>query len=376
MELAKTGSTARADERARPPLDFGPLKPLLDDPGVTEIMINGAHRIFVERNGRKTRTDLEFPNEGALRACVERIFAAHGKRIGADTPYADVCLADGTRVNAILAPIARFGLAVTLRKFAQTIHTLQDLIRLGSLSEHVAQLLVACVKGKVNILFSGGTSTGKTTLLQILSDHFDPQERVITIEDAAELRLGQDNVISLETRVADENGRGEVTLRHLLRNALRMAPDRLVIGEVRGAEAIDMVQAMATGHTGTLAVIHGSSPDEALMRLETMILMSGLMLPLSEVRRMIASTVQLIVHMERTPHGRQVTAISELRSVSPDDGKIVLNDLFVRSRDGLRLEPVMHYYPHFHQRLKDQGLLGTDVLQAGADVPGGVAPAR
>lgn len=379
MELAKTSHTARAahaDERPLPALDFGPLKALLDDPAVTEIMVNGAHHIFAERNGRKTRTDLAFANEGALRACIERLFAAHGKRIGADTPYADVCLADGTRVNAILTPVSRFGMAVTLRKFTQSIHTLQDLIRLGSLSEPVAQLLVACIKGKVNILFSGGTSTGKTTLVQILSDYFDPQERVITIEDAAELRLAQDNVVSLETRVADEAGRGEVTLRHLVRNALRMAPDRLVIGEVRGAEAIDMVQAMATGHTGTLAVIHGSSPDEALMRLETMILMSGLALPLDEVRRMVASTVQLIVHLERTPRGRQVTAVSELRGVSHDDGKILLNDLFVRSRDGLRLEPVMHYYPHFHQRLKDRGLLGTDVLQVGADVPGGVAPVR
>lgn len=376
MELAKTGSSVRAEERPRPTLDFGPLKPLLDDPAVTEIMVNGAHRIFAERNGRKTRTDLEFASEAALRACIERLFVAHGKRIGADTPYADVCLADGTRINAILAPIARFGMAVTLRKFAQTVHTLPDLIRLGSLSEPVAQLLVACIKGKVNILFSGGTSTGKTTLLQILSDHFDPQERVITIEDAAELRLAQDNVISLETRVADETGHGEVTLRHLLRNALRMAPDRLVIGEVRGAEAIDLVQAMATGHTGTLGVIHGSSPDEALMRLETMVLMAGLALPLAEVRRMIASTVQLIVHLERTPRGRQVTAVSELRDISPESGKIVLNDLFVRTRDGLTLVHAMHYYPRFYQRLKDQGLLGTDVLQAADDVPGGIAPAR
>lgn len=345
-------------------IDVGPLQPLLEDPEVTEIMVNGAHKVFVERKGRKLRTDISFTSESALRLCMERLFAAHGKRIANDVPYADVCLADGTRVNAILAPVARFGMAVTLRKFAQKVRTLEDLIGLGTLSDHAAQLLIACIKGKVNILFSGGTSTGKTTLLQILSHEFDPAERVITIEDAAELRLPQDNVISLETRVADEAGRGEVTLRHLIRNALRMAPDRLVVGEVRGAEAIDMVQAMATGHTGTLAVIHGSSPTEALMRLETMILMSGLELPLSEVRRMIASTVQLIVHMERSPRGRLVTAISELRDIDHDSGEFLLNDLYLRQPDGPGLEAVMQNYPHFYKRLKDRGLLTTEMLQS------------
>ena len=376
MELVKAGGTVRGDERPRVPLDFGPLQPLLDDPAVTEIMVNGPHRIFVERNGRKQRVDVEFASENALRTCVERLFAAHGKRIGGDAPYADVCLADGTRVNAIAAPVARFGMAVTLRKFAQSLRSIDDLVRLGSLSRPVADFLVACVRGKVNILFSGGTSTGKTTLVQLLSGAFDPQDRVITIEDAAELRFAQENVISLETRAPDEAGRGEVTLRHLLRNALRMAPDRIVIGEVRGAEALDMVQAMATGHAGTIGVIHGSSPAEALMRLETMILMSGIALPLSEVRRMIGATLQLIVHMERRPRGRFVTAVTEVRGVAGDDAVLVLNDLFVRSADGRELEPVMHYYPRFHQRLKDLGLLAADVLQAAPDAPGGVALPR
>jgi pilus assembly protein CpaF len=368
MESSPVLPTARREDRPRLLPDLGPLQPLLDDPDVTEIMINGAHRIFVERNGHKVRTDIEFQNEAALRVCMERLFAAHGKRIGADAPYADVCLADGTRVNAIIAPVARHGMAVTLRKFTQSIHSLDDLVRLGSISDTVARLLVACIKGKVNILFTGGTSTGKTTLLQLLSASFDPRERVITIEDAAELRLAQDNVISLETRVADEAGHGEVTLRHLVRNALRMAPDRLVIGEVRGPEAIDMVQAMATGHSGTLAVIHGSSPTEALMRLKTMILMSGLALPLPEVRRMIAATIQLIVHMERTPAGRRVTAVSELHGISTEHGELVLNDLFVRSADGQRLQPVMNCYPRFYQRLKDLGLLDSELLQS---APGG-----
>jgi pilus assembly protein CpaF len=377
MEIARIGDPARAPERPRPPpVDLGPLQPLLVDPAVSEIMVNGAQKVFVERNGVKVRADARFASEAALRTVVERLFAAHGKRLGPDLPCGDLCLADGTRVNAMLAPIARFGMAVTLRKFSQSLRSLDDLVRLGSLTAPVAALLVACIKGKVNVLFSGGTSSGKTTLLQVLSDHFDPQERVITIEDAAELRLKQDNVVSLETRAADEAGHGEVTLRQLVRNALRMAPDRLVIGEVRGVEAIDMVQAMATGHAGTLAVIHGSAPAEALMRLETMILMSGLALPLLEVRRMVVATVQLIVHLERSKQGRRVMAVSELRGLSGDSGRILLNDLFVRSPDTGALEPSMRYYPRFYQRLKDLGLLDPAMLQSAAapGVPVGRAP--
>ena len=369
-------TTRSRDEHLRLPIDLGPLQPLLDDPEVTEIMVNGAHRIFVERRGRKVRADVAFANENALRVCIERLFAAHGKRIGTDVPYADVCLADGTRVNAILAPIARFGIAVTLRKFSQSVRTLADLVRLGSLSPPAAHLLTGCIKGKVNILFSGGTSTGKTTLLQILSNEFDPAERVITVEDAAELRLPQENVISLETRVADEAGRGEVTLRHLIRNALRMAPDRLVVGEVRGVEALDMLQAMATGHAGTLGVIHGSAPAEALMRLETMILMTGIELPLDEVRHMIVSTIQLIVHMERSPAGRNVTAITEVRGIHRETGEIILNDLFLRPRGAASLEAVMQYYPHFYQMLKDRGLIDPDMLKSAEEAVGAAARAE
>ena len=374
MELIKPGTHHAGDEHPRLP-ELGPLQALLDDPAVGEIMVNGPHRIFVERNGRKQRVDAAFASETALRVCMERLFALYGKRIGVDTPYADVCLADGTRVNAIISPIARFGMAVTLRKFSQGLRSVEDLVRLGSLSRPVADFLMACIKGKVNIVFSGGTSTGKTTLVQLLSVAFAPDERVITIEDAAELRFGQENVISLETRAPDESGRGEVTLRHLLRNALRMAPDRIVIGEVRGAEALDLVQAMATGHAGTIGVIHGSSPTEALMRLETMILMSGLALPLTEVRRMIGATLQLIVHMERRPRGRFVTAVTEVRGVASEDGQLILNDLFLRPEGG-ELRPVMHYYPRFHEHLKGLGLLAPDVLQAAPDAPGGVALLR
>ena len=355
--------TAHGGGRTSAAAGLGPLRPLLEDPAVTEIMINNAREIFVERDGRKARADAAFASEAALRACIEQLFAAHGKRIGADVPYGDVCLDDGTRINAIVAPLARGGMAVTLRKFSQAVRSLDDLVRHGTLTPAVARLLVACIKGKVNVLFSGGTSTGKTTLLQILSAEFDPHERVITVEDAAELRLPQENVVSLETRVADEHGRGEVTLRHLIRNALRMAPDRLVVGEVRGAEAVDMVQAMATGHRGTLGVVHGSSPAEVLMRLETMVLMSGLALPLAEVRRMIAATVQVVVHMDRQGGARHVTAVTEVRGVDHESGQLVLNDLFRRPEGGGPLVPVMDHYPRFYEDLKGRGLLDAEVFR-------------
>lgn len=362
MRPATVAGHPEFDLRPSAHWDAGPLHGLLTDPGVTEIMINGAGSVFVERAGRKSAVDVRFESDAALQAWAERLFATHGKRIGTDTPYADVCLEDGTRVNAIIAPLARHGMAVTLRKFTQEIASLDDLVRRGALTSAAAQFLTACIKCKINIVFSGGTSSGKTTLLQVLSSEFAPDERVITIEDAAELRLLQPNVVSLETRAADISGQGEVTLRHLIRNALRMAPDRLVIGEVRGAEAVDMIQAMATGHTGTLGVVHGSSPEEVLRRLETMVLMADLGLPLSEVRKMIGATIQLVVHLARTPTGRRVTAITELRGVTSED-RYVLNDLFAEPPGQGRLEPVMGYFPKFYDDLKRSGLVVESLLE-------------
>jgi pilus assembly protein CpaF len=354
-------------------LNFGPLQTLLEDPDVSEIMVNGAAHIFVERQGHKIRSDAHFASEQELRALVDRIFAHSGKRVGDDIPYADTCLDDGTRINVILAPIARYGISLTLRKFSTHVKTLDDLLRLQTLTPAAARFLVACIKGKVNMLFSGGTSTGKTTLVQILSAEFDPAERVVIIEDAAELRLAQDNVVSLETRTPNPDGSGEVTLRDLIRNALRMAPDRLVLGEVRGPEAIEMVQAMSTGHRGTIGVIHGTSPYEVIMRLETLLLMAGLNLPLTEVRRMICATIPLVVHMQRIDGSRRVTSITELRGVDRERGEIVLNELFTLPAGATALRPVLHYYPQFFQDLERRGLIDSDVFQ---ERPGGAVRAR
>ncbi len=350
-------------------LDLGPVQQLLDDPAVSEIMINGHQRVFVEKSGRKVLTNVRFGSEAEVTALVDRIYSAAGKRVASDVPYADVCLADGTRINAIIPPLARFGVAVTFRKFSKEIKTLDDLIRIGTLTQKAADLIVACIKGRVNIIFSGGTGVGKTTTLQVLSHFFAPDERIITIEDAAELKIERDNTISLETRTPDQHGKGGVSIRDLIRNALRMAPDRLVVGEVRGEEAIDMIQAMATGHAGTVGIIHGNSPKDVVARLETMILMSGINLPLWDVRKLIASTIQVIVHQERMSDGsRKITHITEVRGLERDE--IMLNDLFVfRSEkiadDGTvvgALKSSIKYYPLFFQRFQKMNLLADNIF--------------
>ncbi len=349
--------------------NLGPLQKFIDDPSISEIMINGPQKVFVEKNGKKILADTVFTSEQEILQLIENIFTARGKRLDAEVLYADVCLDDGTRINAIMPPVSRFGLAVTLRKFSKTIASLDDLVRLGTLSNKAAEMLVACVKGKINIIFSGGTGVGKTTLLQVLSQNFSPAERVVTIEDAAELQLAQENVISLETKAADRNFKGEVTLRDLIRNALRMAPDRLVVGEVRGAEAIDMLQAMATGHSGTIAIVHGNSPKDVVARLETMVLMSGLNLPVSEARKLVASTVNVIVHLSRFTDGsRKVTYITEIRGIEQEE--VVLNDLFTYHLDGIDddgkarggLKPAIRFYPLFFQRFQKMGLISDKVF--------------
>jgi pilus assembly protein CpaF len=265
--------------------------------------------------------------------------------------------------------MARFGTTITFRKFSKKINCLEDIIKTGTLTQKAADFLIACVKGKVNIIFSGGTGVGKTTLLQVLSYYFSTQERVVVIEDAAELKLVQENLVSLETRTADKDNKGEITLRDLIRNALRMTPDRLVIGEVRGGEAIDMLQAMATGHTGTIGIVHGNSPRDVVARLETMVLMSGVQLPLWEIRKLIASTIQLVVHVERLQDGsRKVTYISEVRGI--DREEMQFNDLFTFQVEKIDpagkvlgvLKPSMRYYPLFYHRFQKMGLLSDNVF--------------
>jgi pilus assembly protein CpaF len=350
-------------------IDLGPIQKLLDDPAVSEIMINGPKKVFVEREGKKVITDIVFSSEEEVIKLIDKIFSQGGKRVDREVPYADVCLEDGTRINAIIPPLARHGPAITFRKFSKEINSLKDLVRIGTLSQKSADLLIACVRGKINMIFSGGTGVGKTTLLQMLSGYFSSEERVVIIEDAAELKIDQENSISLETRVADRDGKGEITIRDLIRNSLRMAPDRLVIGEVRGQEAIDMLQAMATGHNGTIGIVHGNSPKDVIARLETMVLMSRVQLPLWEVRKLIAATINLIVHLERLQDGsRKVTYITELRGIDKDE--ILLNDLFAfhferideRGKAIGKLRPSMRYYPLFYDRFKKIGLVTENVF--------------
>ena len=348
--------------------DFGPIQKLMDDTAVSEIMINGAKKVFAEKNGKKILTDVTFSNEEELIKFVEKLYISLGKRVDKDVPYADVCAENGTRINAIVSPVSRFGLSVTFRKFAKDINTMDDLIRFGTINERAAEFLIACIKGKVNMIFSGGTAVGKTTLLQILSTYFNPEERVITIEDAAELRLEQDNVISLETRIPDREGKGGVSLRDLIRNSLRMAPDRLVIGEVRGAEAIDMLQAMATGHTGTIGIVHGNSPRDVIARIETMVLMSGVQLPIWEIKKLIASTINLVVHLERGADGsRKITHMTEIRGMEREE--IIFNDIFTmrydKTGDGktsMALRPCIRYYPLFFQKLQKMNLVSDKIF--------------
>jgi len=346
------------------PMELGVLKPLMEDPTISEIMINGPKQIFIERGGKKNLTDITFNNAEELLRMIEELFFSGGKRISPkDAPYADICLSDGTRVNAILPPLSRFGVTVTIRKFSRDITVLDDLVKIGTISRKAADLLIACIAGRVNIIFSGGTGVGKTTLLQLLSHYFGEEERVVSVEDAPELRLRQKHWISLETRPPDQDGKYRATIRDLITNSLRMAPDRLIVGEVRGEEALDMIHAMATGHSGTLVVIHGNSPKDVIARLETMVLMSGISLPLAEARKMIASTVNLVVHMQRMMDGtRKVTYITELRGMG-DEG-IVLNDLFAYQLEKTdasgkvvgSLKPSLRFYPLFFQRFERLGI--------------------
>jgi len=348
--------------------DLGPVQPLMDDPFVTEIMINGLKKIFIEKGGQKSLTDVNFKTQEELSRFIDHVLAPTGKSLDQSVPYLDACLADGSRVNIILPPVSRFGTSVTIRKFSKEIQSLDDLVKNGTLPRNVADFLTACVKGKINMLFSGGTGVGKTTLLQVLSCFFTPQERIVTVEDTAELRLAQDNTVSLETRrkTADTE---EVTIRDLIRNTLRMAPDRIIIGEIRGVEVIDMIQAMATGHDGTIGVIHGNSPREVVARLETMILMSGYDLPHSEIRKMIGSTIQLIVHHEKFSDGaRKITRVTEIRGMERNE--ILFNDLFsyqkavdAKGQTIGVLKSCLREYPLFYQRFQDEGLLKENVFK-------------
>lgn len=309
-------------------LGHGPIQRYLDDASVTEIMVNRADQVYVERQGQLFLTDTKFASEDALRRVIERIVTRIGRRIDESSPLVDARLADGSRVNAIIPPLAVNGASLTIRKFGREALTVQKLISFGSLSPEMAELLQACVLAKMNIIVSGGTGTGKTTMLNVLSSFIPASDRIVTIEDAVELQLQQDHVVRLESRPANIEGKGEVSIRDLVRNSLRMRPDRIVVGEVRGGESLDMLQAMNTGHDGSISTVHANSPRDAVARLETLVLMAGMDLPLRAIREQIASAVNLIVHISRLRDGsRRVTHITEVQGMEGDI--VTLQDAFV-----------------------------------------------
>ncbi|WP_462411055.1 CpaF family protein [Neobacillus sp. Marseille-QA0830] len=314
-------------------LAYGPITPLLEDPLISEVMVNNFNDVYYEKSGKIYRSHVQFIDNQHVIRVIERIVSPLGRRIDESSPMVDARLPNGSRVNAIIPPLALKGPSLTIRKFSETPFTIKDLVQFGTLNEQMAEFLEVCVKSRLNVFISGGTGSGKTSTLNVLSSFIPNQERIITIEDAAELKLFQDHVVSLESRPSNIEGKGEIKIRDLVRNSLRMRPDRIVVGEVRGAEALDMLQAMNTGHDGGLSTGHANSPRDILSRLETMVLMAGYDLPVRAIREQIANALDLIVHQSRMKDGtRKITYITEVLGMEGD--VIVLQDLFVYKETG------------------------------------------
>ena len=330
--LTRAERSQLVDDICNELLGLGPLEPLLKDNSITEIMINGSQNIFIEQKGKLHLTDVHFYNDMHLMNIIERILAPLGRRVDEASPLVDARLADGSRVNIIIPPLSLVGPAVTIRKFSKTALGVGDLVNFGTLNEDMAEFLEACVRARLNILVSGGTGSGKTTTLNALSSFIPNDDRIVTIEDAAELKLQQRHVVTLEARPANLEGTGAITIRDLVKNALRMRPDRIIVGEVRAGEALDMLQAMNTGHDGSLTTAHANSPRDVLSRLETMVLMAGMDLPVRAVRTQVASAIDLILQQSRIRDGsRKITYITEVQNMEGDT--IVLQDLFKYEQD-------------------------------------------
>jgi pilus assembly protein CpaF len=344
-------------------LGNGPIEPYLRDPTVTEVMVNQFDAIYIERDGKLQRTPTQFLDDGHLRRTIEKIVGRVGRRIDEAQPYVDARLPDGSRVNAIIPPVAVDGPAITIRKFSADPYTMADLVSFGSISTEAATFLERAVEGRMNVIVSGGTGAGKTTTLNALSGYIPGDERIVTIEDAAELKLQQPHIVRLEYRPSNIEGRGEVTIRDLVRNALRMRPDRIVVGEVRGGEALDMLQAMNTGHDGSITTVHANTPRDVLSRLETMVLMAGVDLPVRAIREQVAAGIQLICHQSRLRDGtRRITHVTEVIGMEGDI--ITLQDLYVFDYDA-GMDETGRYVgglvptgirPNVTKRLKEQGI--------------------
>lgn len=352
-------------------IGFGPINRLIRDPSISEIMVNGPHNVYVEKKGRLVLTDVVFKDDQHVMRVIEKIVAPLGRRIDESSPMVDARLPDGSRVNAIIPPLALNGPSITIRKFSEKPYTVKDLINFGTMTPEVAMFLKSCVEARLNIVVSGGTGSGKTTTLNVISSFIPDDERIVTIEDAAELQLAQEHVVRLETRPPNIEGKGAITIRDLVRNSLRMRPDRIVVGEVRSGEALDMLQAMNTGHDGSLTTGHANSPRDMLSRLETMVLMAGMDLPVRAIREQIASAIDLIVHQARLKDGsRKITHITEITGMEGD--VITMQDIFVfrqhgRDEKGRITGAIVPtgIKPKFVERLVDAGIsLPSDIFLA------------
>ena len=363
LPLTSADRRALLNEIASDVLGYGPIDPLLNDPEVTEVMANGPYDIFYEKSGRILKSDVRFVDDVHLRRIIDKIVGQIGRRVDEATPMVDARLPDGSRVNAIIAPLAIGGPYLTIRKFAVDPYQEADLISFGTFTQRTADFLRACVRGRLNIIISGGTGSGKTTTLNVVSAYIPGDERIITVEDAAELQLHQEHVLTLESRPANIEGLGAVTIRDLVKNTLRMRPDRIVVGEVRDAAALDMLQAMNTGHDGSLTTVHSNTPRDTLSRIETMVLMAGFDLPVKAIREQVSSAVDLVVHVSRLKDGtRRVTHVTEVEGMEGDI--ITLQDLFLFDfgmgvdDDGLykgRLKAT-GIRPSFSEELENQGI--------------------
>lgn len=375
IDLKYNFPTTLKDQVTREILDellgFGPLQVYLDDPEISEVMVNGPKKVYIEKKGKLIKTNVEFPDDEAVLHIIDKIIMPLGRRIDADSPTVDARLPDGSRVNAVIPPVAIDGPSITIRKFQKDKLSMENLIKLGTVTETMSEFIRVCVLSRLNIVISGGTGSGKTTLLNILSGFIPEDERIVTIEDAAELLLQQDHVVRMETKVANTDGKGAVTIRDLVRNSLRMRPDRIVVGEVRGGEALDMLQAMNTGHDGSLTTLHANSPRDAMSRLETLVLMAGMDLPLKVIREQASAAIDLIVQQSRFKDGsRKIVSITEIAGMEGDT--VVMTDIFKFQQTGVdengkilgELKPT-GIRPLFYPRIEAAGFkLGPEVFGA------------